>query len=137
MCFRLARTVEEKIFPLPAVQLESITKVGPSHEERSLSLLDNLKKGEVFRKDDLRSRRNHSMHHHMSCMQLFSAESHQLSPLTPSLLCPSLRQSAVRCRETYILPIYGSHHGSFFNVCEKTPLTVLLKKDMIRYKFMS
>ena len=49
---RLAKTAEEEGFLALAAQFEGVAKIEKTHEERYLKLLDNLKKGEVFRKGE-------------------------------------------------------------------------------------
>ena len=48
----MARTAEEEGFLALAAQFEGVAKIEKSHEERYLKLLDNLKKGEVFKKGE-------------------------------------------------------------------------------------
>ena len=47
-----AKTAEEEGFLALAAQFEGVGKIEKAHEERYLKLLDNLKKGEVFRKGE-------------------------------------------------------------------------------------
>ena len=49
MYAEMARTAEEEGFLALAAQFEGVGKIEKTHEERYLKLLDNLKKGEVFR----------------------------------------------------------------------------------------
>ena len=49
---RLAKTAEEEGFLALAAQFEGVAKIEKTHEERYLKLLDNLKKGEVFKKGE-------------------------------------------------------------------------------------
>ena len=51
MYAEMARTAEEEGFLALAAQFEGVAKIEKTHEERYLKLLDNLKKGEVFKKD--------------------------------------------------------------------------------------
>ena len=48
----MARTAEEEGFLALAAQFEGVAKIEKTHEERYLKLLDNLKKGEVFKKGE-------------------------------------------------------------------------------------
>ncbi|WP_308856015.1 rubrerythrin [uncultured Oscillibacter sp.] len=52
MYAEMARTAEEEGFLALAAQFEGVAKIEKSHEERYLKLLDNLKKGEVFKKGE-------------------------------------------------------------------------------------
>ena len=52
MYAEMARTAEEEGFLALAAQFEGVAKIEKTHEERYLKLLDNLKKGEVFKKGD-------------------------------------------------------------------------------------
>ena len=52
MYAEMARTAEEEGFLALAAQFEGVGKIEKTHEERYLKLLDNLKKGEVFRKGE-------------------------------------------------------------------------------------
>ena len=47
-----AKTAEEEGFLALAAQFEGVAKIEKTHEERYLKLLDNLKKGEVFKKGE-------------------------------------------------------------------------------------
>ena len=47
----MARTAEEEGFLELAAQFEGVAKIEKAHEERYLKLLENLKNGEVFKKD--------------------------------------------------------------------------------------
>lgn len=47
----MARTTEEEGFLELAAQFEGVAKIEKAHEERYLKLLENLKNGEVFKKD--------------------------------------------------------------------------------------
>ena len=47
----MARTAEEEGFLELAAQFEGVAKIEKTHEERYLKLLENLKNGEVFKKD--------------------------------------------------------------------------------------
>ena len=47
-----AKTAEEEGFLKLAAQFEGVAKIEKTHEERYLKLLDNLKKGEVFKKGE-------------------------------------------------------------------------------------
>ena len=47
----MARTAEEEGFLELAAQFEGVAKIEKVHEERYLKLLENLKNGEVFKKD--------------------------------------------------------------------------------------
>ena len=47
-----AKTAEEEGFLALAAQFEGVGKIEKTHEERYLKLLDNLKKGEVFKKGE-------------------------------------------------------------------------------------
>jgi rubrerythrin len=47
----MARTAREEGFLDLAAQFEGVAKIEKEHEERYLKLLDNLKQGQVFRKD--------------------------------------------------------------------------------------
>ena len=46
------KTAEEEGFLALAAQFEGVAKIEKTHEERYLKLLDNLKKGEVFKKGE-------------------------------------------------------------------------------------
>lgn len=48
----MAKTAEEEGFLALAAQFEGVAKIEKTHEERYLKLLDNLKKGEVFKKGE-------------------------------------------------------------------------------------
>ena len=52
MYAEMARTAEEEGFLALAAQFEGVAKIEKTHEERYLKLLDNLKKGEVFKKGE-------------------------------------------------------------------------------------
>ena len=52
MYAEMAKTAEEEGFLELAAQFEGVAKIEKEHEERYLKLLDNLKKGQVFVKDD-------------------------------------------------------------------------------------
>ena len=52
MYAEMAKTAEEEGFLELAAQFEGVAKIEKSHEERYLKLLDNLKKGEVFKKGE-------------------------------------------------------------------------------------
>ena len=52
MYAEMARTAEEEGFLSLAAQFEGVAKIEKTHEERYLKLLDNLKKGEVFKKGE-------------------------------------------------------------------------------------
>ena len=52
MYAEMARTAEEEGFLALAAQFEGVAKIEKCHEERYLKLLDNLKKGEVFKKGE-------------------------------------------------------------------------------------
>ena len=52
MYAEMAKTAEEEGFLALAAQFEGVAKIEKTHEERYLKLLDNLKKGEVFRKGE-------------------------------------------------------------------------------------
>ena len=52
MYAEMAKTAEEEGFLALAAQFEGVAKIEKSHEERYLKLLDNLKKGEVFKKGE-------------------------------------------------------------------------------------
>ena len=47
-----SETAEEEGFLALAAQFEGVAKIEKTHEERYLKLLDNLKKGEVFKKGE-------------------------------------------------------------------------------------
>ena len=47
----MARTADEEGFLELAAQFEGVAKIEKAHEERYLKLLENLKNGEVFKKD--------------------------------------------------------------------------------------
>mgnify|MGYP001660420087 CR=1 FL=1 len=49
----MARTAEEEGFLELAAQFEGVAKIEKAHEERYLKLLENLKNGEVFKKDGM------------------------------------------------------------------------------------
>lgn len=51
MYAEMARTAEEEGFLSLAAQLEGVARIEKTHEERYLKLLENLKQGQVFRKD--------------------------------------------------------------------------------------
>lgn len=51
MYAEMARTAEEEGFLELAAQFEGVARIEKTHEERYLKLLENLKNGEVFRKD--------------------------------------------------------------------------------------
>ena len=51
MYAEMARTAEEEGFLELAAQFEGVAKIEKAHEERYLKLLENLKNGEVFKKD--------------------------------------------------------------------------------------
>lgn len=52
MYAEMAKTAEEEGFLALAAQFEGVAKIEKTHEERYLKLLDNLKKGEVFKKGE-------------------------------------------------------------------------------------
>lgn len=52
MYAEMAKTAEEEGFLKLAAQFEGVGKIEKTHEERYLKLLDNLKKGVVFKKDN-------------------------------------------------------------------------------------
>lgn len=52
MYAEMAKTAEEEGFMELAAQFEGVAQIEKGHEERYLKLLENLKKGEVFKKDD-------------------------------------------------------------------------------------
>ena len=52
MYAEFAQTAEEEGFLALAAQFEGVAKIEKTHEERYLKLLDNLKKGEVFKKGE-------------------------------------------------------------------------------------
>ena len=52
MYAEMARTAEEEGFLALAAQFEGVAKIEKTHEERYLKLLDNLNKGEVFKKGE-------------------------------------------------------------------------------------
>ena len=52
MYAEMAKTAEEEGFLALAAQFEGVLKIEKTHEERYLKLLDNLKKGEVFKKGE-------------------------------------------------------------------------------------
>ena len=52
MYAHMAKTAEEEGFLTLAAQFEGVAKIEKTHEERYLKLLDNLKKGEVFKKGE-------------------------------------------------------------------------------------
>ena len=51
MYAEMARTAEEEGFLELAAQFEGVARIEKAHEERYLKLLENLKNGEVFKKD--------------------------------------------------------------------------------------
>lgn len=52
MYAEMAKTAEEEGFLALAAQFEGVLKIEKTHEERYLKLLDNLKRGEVFKKGE-------------------------------------------------------------------------------------
>lgn len=52
MYAEMAKTAEAEGFLALAAQFEGVAKIEKTHEERYLKLLDNLKKGEVFKKGE-------------------------------------------------------------------------------------
>ena len=52
MYAEMAKTAEAEGFLQLAAQFEGVAKIEKSHEERYLKLLENLKKGEVFKKGE-------------------------------------------------------------------------------------
>ena len=52
MYAEMAKTAEEEGFLALAAQFEGVAKIEKTHEERYLKLLDNLTKGEVFKKGE-------------------------------------------------------------------------------------
>ena len=52
MYAEMAKTAEEEGYMELAAQYEGVAKIEKTHEERYLKLLDNLKKGEVFKKGE-------------------------------------------------------------------------------------
>lgn len=52
MYAEMAKTAEEEGFLALAAQFEGVAKIEKTHEERYLKLLENLKNGQVFKKDE-------------------------------------------------------------------------------------